>query len=340
MLRVGYKASAEQFAPGELAAFAVRAEELGLDSVTISDHFQPWRLEGGHAPNSLAWMAWVAARTERVLLGTSVMTPTFRYNPAVIAQTFATLACLAPGRIMLGVGTGEALNEVAVGSVPDGEWPEFKERFGRLRESVRLMRELWTQDRVTFEGEWYSTQDAAIYDRPDTPVPVYVAAGGPMVARYAGRVADGFICTSGKGRELYADKLVPAVDEGLDKAERAHDSIDRMIEVKVSWDPDPERALENTRFWAPLSLTPEQKHSIHSPSEMEKAADELPIDQVAKRWVVASEPQEVVEALRVYTDLGFDHLVVHGPGHDQERFLTTFTEQVLPGLRELEPAPR
>ena len=98
-LRVGYKASAEQFAPGELAGYAVRAEELGLDSVTISDHFQPWRLEGGHAPNSLAWMSWVLARTERVLVGTSVMTPTFRYNPAVVAQTFATMACLAPGRV-------------------------------------------------------------------------------------------------------------------------------------------------------------------------------------------------------------------------------------------------
>ena len=264
-LRVGYKASAEQFAPGELAGYAVRAEELGLDSVTISDHFQPWRLEGGHAPNSLAWMSWVLARTERVLVGTSVMTPTFRYNPAVVAQTFATMACLAPGRVMLGVGTGEALNEVAVGSVGEGEWPEFKERFGRLREAVRLMRELWTQDRVTFEGDYYRTEDAAIYDRPDQPVPVYVAAGGPMVARYAGRVADGFICTSGKGVELYADQLVPAVDEGLDKAGRAHDEIDRMLEVKLSWDPDPERALENTRFWAPLSLTSEQKHSIHGP---------------------------------------------------------------------------
>ena len=153
-------------------------------------------------------------------------------------------------------------------------------------------------------------------------MPVYVAAGGPMVARYAGRVADGFICTSGKGRELYADQLVPAVDEGLDKAGRGHDEIDRMIEIKVSWDPDPEQALENTRFWAPLSLTAEQKHSIHGPAEMERAADELPIEQVAKRWVVASRPEEVVEALRVYTDLGFDHLVVHGPGHDQERFLS------------------
>ena len=338
--RVGYKASAEQFAPRELAGFAVRAEELGLDSVTVSDHFQPWRLRGGHAPNSIAWMAWVAARTERVLLGTSVMTPTFRYNPAVLAQTFATMACLAPRRVLLGVGTGEALNEVAVGSVGGQEWPAFKERFARLREAVQLMRELWTQDRVTFEGEYYRTTDAAIYDRPDQPVPVYVAAGGPVVARYAGRSADGFICTSGKGRELYEDKLIPAVDEGLDAAGRDRGAIDRMIEIKVSWDPDPALALENTRFWAPLSLTPEQKHSIHSPAEMEQAADELPIEQVARRWIVASRPEEVIEALKVYTDLGFDHLVVHGPGRDQERFLTTFTERVLPGLRELVPAAR
>jgi coenzyme F420-dependent glucose-6-phosphate dehydrogenase len=339
-IRVGYKASAEQFAPGELAGYAVLAEELGFDSATISDHFQPWRLEGGHAPNSIAWMSWVAARTERIMLGTSVMTPTFRYNPPVVAQTFATMACLAPGRIMLGVGTGEALNEIAVGSVGEGEWPEFKERFARLREAVTLMRRLWTEDRVTFEGEYYRTEDAAIYDRPDQPVPVYVAAGGPMVARYAGRHADGFICTSGKGEELYRDQLVPAVDEGLDKAGRDHGVIDRMIEVKVSWDPDPEQALENTRFWAPLSLTAEQKHSIHSPEEMEKAADQLPIEQVAKRWVVTSRPEDVVEALRFYTDLGFDHLVVHGPGHDQERFLRTFAEQVVPGIRELVPATR
>jgi len=339
-LRIGYKASAEQFAPPELAHYAVRAEELGLDSVTVSDHFQPWRLEGGHAPNSLAWMPWVLARTDRVLVGTSVLTPTFRYNPAVMAQTFATMACLAPGRVMLGVGTGEALNEVAVGSIDADQWPDFKERFARLRESVRLMRELWTKDRVTFEGDYYRTQDAAIYDRPDVPVPVYVAAGGPVVAKYAGRVAEGFICTSGKGRELYADRLVPAVDEGMAAAGRAPDSIDRMIEVKVSWDPDPELALANTRFWAPLSLSAEQKHSIQSPAEMERAADELPIEQVARRWVVASQPDQVIEALRMYTDLGFNHLVVHGPGHDQERFLSTFAEQVLPGLRELVPAAR
>ncbi len=337
-MRIGYKASAEQFGPGELAAYAVLAEELGLDSVTVSDHFQPWRIEGGHAPNALVWLSHVAARTERVLVGTSVLTPTFRYNPAVIAQEFATLACLAPGRVILGVGTGEALNEIAVGSIGEGEWPEFKERFARLREAVELIRALWTEGRVSFEGEYYETDDAAIYDRPDTPVPVYIAAGGPLVARYAGRAGDGFICTSGKGRELYADKLLPAVAEGLEKAGRATGDLDRMIEIKLSYDPDPDLALENTRFWAPLSLTADQKNSLHSPMAMEKAADQLPIEQVAQRWIVASSPDEVVAAVKEYTDLGFDHLVFHGPGPDQERFLRAFTEQVVPGLRELTPA--
>ena len=335
-LKLGYKASAEQFGPRDLVEFAVMAERAGMDSATVSDHFQPWRHDGGHAPFSLAWMTAVGERTERLQLGTSVLTPTFRYNPAVLAQAFATMACLYPGRIFLGVGTGEALNEIATGH--QGQWPEFKERFARLRESVRLMRELWTGETTSFSGDFYSTKDAFLYDVPSGGVPVYIAAGGPVVAKYAGRVGDGFICTSGKGMELYTDKLLPAVEEGARINERDFSTIDRMIEIKISYDPDPEKALENCRFWAPLSLTPEQKHSVDSPREMERLADELPIEQVAKRWVVASRPEEVVAALRVYTDLGFDHLVVHGPGHDQERFLRTLSEQVLPGLRELVPA--
>ena len=337
-LRIGYKASAEQFDPVQLARFAVLAEEVGLDSVTISDHFQPWRVTGGHSPNALTWLGFVAARTERVRLGTSVLTPTFRYNPAVVAQHYATLACLAPGRVIAGVGTGEALNEAAVGSLEGDAWPEFKERFGRLREAVDLMRRLWEGEPVDFEGEFYRTKGAVIFDRPEQPVPVYIAAGGPMMARYAGRYAEGMICTSGKGRELYAEGLVPGLVEGAGKKDRDPEAIDRMIEMKISFDPDPERAVENTRFWAPLSLSAEQKHSVDSPAEMERLADALPIHQVAKRWIVSADPDEVVAAVKEYTDLGFTHLIVHAPGDDQERFLRSFTDQVLPGLRELQPA--
>ena len=309
------------------------AEQAGMDSAFVSDHFQPWRHEGGHAPFAMAWMTAVGERTSRVVLGTSVMTPTFRYNPAVVAQSFATMACLYPGRIVLGVGTGEALNEVATGFT--GDWPEFKERFARLREAVDLLRQLWTGERVDFRGEYYRTEGATVYDVPDEPVPVYVAAGGPVVARYAGRAGDGFICTSGKGMDLYTEKLLPAVEEGLATAEREPDSIDRMIEVKLSYDPDPALALENTRFWAPLSLTPEQKHSVEDPVEMERLADELPIEQVAKRWVVASDPDEVTEAVRAYVDAGFTHLVLHAPGHDQRRFLELYRRDLDHRLRAL-----
>lgn len=334
MLKIGWKASAEQFGPRELITHAVHAEQVGLDSVFISDHFQPWRHHEGHAPFAMSWLAAVGERTERVMLGTSVMTPTFRYNPAVVAQAFATLGVLNPGRVVLGIGTGEALNEVAVGAA-GSPWPPFKERFARLREAVALMRELWTQERVSFEGEYYRTHDATIYDRPDEPVPVYVAAGGPLVARYAGRAGDGFICTSGKGAELYEDKLLPALDEGLTKSERTRGEIDKMIEIKLSYDRDPDAAVRNCRFWAPLSLTAEQKHGVSDPIEMERLADDLTDDQIASRWVVASDPADATEQMRAYVEMGFNHLVIHAPGHDQARFLDQFSADVLPGLREL-----
>jgi len=331
-LRIGYKASAEQFGPRQLLDYAVQAEQVGLDSVTVSDHFQPWQHDGGHAPFSMAWLAAVGERTERVQLGTSVMTPTFRYNPAIVAQAFGTLGCLYPGRIMLGVGTGEALNEVAVARL---EWPDFKERYARMRESIRLIRELWAGERVTFEGDYYQTTDATVYDRPEVPVPIYIAAGGPQVAKYAGRVGDGFICTSGKGRELYEDKLLPAVDEGLEASGRDRSQLDRMIEIKLSYDRDLDQARENTRFWAPLSLTAEQKHGLHDPIEMQKAGAELPIEQIASRWIVTNEPAEALEQIKPYVEVGLNHLVFHAPGHDQSRFLEQFSADVLPLLRQL-----
>ncbi|MCC6827162.1 MAG: LLM class flavin-dependent oxidoreductase, partial [Novosphingobium sp.] len=169
MLKLGYKASAEQFGPSELLDFAALAEDCGFDSVFISDHFQPWRHTGGHAPFSLAWLGAAGARTKRVQLGTSVLTPTFRYHPSIVAQCFATLGAMFPRRIILGIGTGESLNEVPATGAP---WPEQKERFARLRESVRLIRELWSKERVSFEGEFYRTQKATIYDRPAEMVPI------------------------------------------------------------------------------------------------------------------------------------------------------------------------
>ncbi|HEY0854547.1 MAG TPA: glucose-6-phosphate dehydrogenase (coenzyme-F420), partial [Devosia sp.] len=317
-MRFGYKASAEQFAPSQLMDFAVEAEQAGFESVWVSDHFQPWKHTDGHAPFAPAWMAAVLARTEKVVLGTSVLTPTFRLHPSVVAHAFGTLGAMFPGRVILGVGTGESLNEVP----PTGiVWPELKERSARMREAIKLIRQLWTEDRVSFEGEYYKTVNATIYDKPANPVPIYVAAAGPLNAKYAGRAGDGFICTSGKGAELYVDELLPNVKIGREESALKDQPFERMIEVKVSFDTDPDRALNDTRNWAALSLSAEEKHSVQDPAEMERLADALPIERVAKRWIVSSDPDEHVAAIKTYIDYGFDHLVFHAPGTDQSRFL-------------------
>jgi coenzyme F420-dependent glucose-6-phosphate dehydrogenase len=329
-LKLGYKASAEQFGPKELLNFSIEAEACGFDSVWISDHFQPWRHTDGHAPQAFVWLGAVGQRTERVLLGTSVLTPTFRYNPAIVAQAFGTLGVLNPGRMILGVGSGESLNEIAV---TGGEWPAAKERLARLREAVELIHKLWTEDLVTFEGQYYRTRNATIYDKPDQPVPIYISAGGPVAARFAGRSGEGFICTSGKGDALYRGQLLPAVAQGAQAAGRDPESIEKTIEVKVSFDTDRERALRDTRIWAALALPAEDKVDIHDAREMEARAATV-ADQAHKRWLVSSDPEEHIEQIRPYIELGFTHLIFHAPGDDQSRFLQLYAKEILPRLRQ------
>lgn len=328
-LKLGWKASAEQFGPRELLDFAVLAEQVGFESAWISDHYQPWRHTDGHAPFSIAWLAAAGERTRRMTLGTSVLTPTFRYHPSIVAQAFATLGVMYPDRIVLGIGTGESMNEAPVIGI---DWPEPRERFRRMSESVKLMRRLWTEEFVGFEGEYYRVRGATVYDRPERPVPIYVAATGEVAARFAGRQAEGFICTSGKGMDLYRDKLLPAVREGAEAAGRDYDAIEKTIEVKVSYDTDRARALADTRIWAALALPAEDKVGVHNPRDIEERARS--VENPERRWLVSSDPEEHVEQIAPYVELGFTHLVFHHPGDDQAAFLRLYAEQILPRLRE------
>jgi coenzyme F420-dependent glucose-6-phosphate dehydrogenase len=327
-VRYGYKASAEQFAPRELLELSIMAERLGLDSIALSDHFQPWRHHGGHAPAALPWLGAAGAGTEAARIGTSVLTPTLRYQPAIIAQAFATLGCLYPGRVWLGVGTGEAMNETPV---TGNEWPGAKERRRRLAEAVDLIRRLWSEERVTFEGEYYRTDRATVYDRPEQPVPIYIAASGPLAAKLAGRRGDGFICTSGKPRELY-EELLGKVEEGARDAGRDPGALPRMIEIKVSYDRDRDYAEEACGWWAALALSGEEKSGVEDPIEMERLAD-ANRDRASTRFIVSDDPDEVVERIRPYVELGFDELIFHAPGADQARFLEQFARDVLPRLQ-------
>jgi len=212
-------------------------------------------------------------------------------------------------------------------------WPDNKERFARLREAVKLIKLLWSGESVTFDGEFYHTRKATIYDKPFEPIPIYVGAGGPQVAKYAGRAGDGLICTSGKGMELYSEQLLPSFAEGASAEGRDPSRLEKMIEVKVSYDTDHSRAMEDTKIWAALALPAEVKAGVDDPREMERLAREVE-DVAHRRWLVSNDPEEHLEQLRPYVELGFDHLVFHSPGNDQARFLKLYGSQILPRIRE------
>jgi coenzyme F420-dependent glucose-6-phosphate dehydrogenase len=208
----------------------------------------------------------------------------------------------------------------------------------RLKEAIELMKLLWRDDFVSYQGEYFRTRNATVYDRPSEPIKLYVAALGPAAARLAGRTADGFICTSGKGMELYRDTLLPAVREGADKAGRDYERIEKMIEMKVSFDSDRRRALDDCRIWAALALPGEVKTGVDDPREMERLDADMPVEQAASRWIVSDDADEHVERLRRYLELGSSHLVLHAPGPDQLRFIELYGEQVLPRQRALSEA--
>jgi coenzyme F420-dependent glucose-6-phosphate dehydrogenase len=195
------------------------------------------------------------------------------------------------------------------------------------------MRRLWSEDFVAYEGEYFRTRDATVYDKPAGGVPLYIAGSGAQAARLAGRAGDGFICTSGKPMELYAETLLPAVEQGAAEAGRDANQIERMIEMKVSFDVDRQRALEDTREWAALALSPEEKVGVEDPREMERLAQALPLERAASRWLVSDDPDDQVAKIKPYLELGFTHLVFHAPGPDQQRFLDLYSEHVLPRLR-------
>ena len=189
---VGFVLSHEQFPANQLVEFAPQAEAAGFDALSTSDHFQPWQANEGHVGMAWVTLAAVGQRTQRVPFGTGVTCPSYRYNPAIVAEAFATLGLLYPGRVFLGVGTGEALNEVTAG----GGWGHYRERADRLIEAVQVIRALWTGETVNFTGRHFAVKNARLYDLPSTPVPIYIAAEGPKSARLAGEHGDGLITDS------------------------------------------------------------------------------------------------------------------------------------------------
>ncbi len=328
MLKLGYATEHEEYQPQQLLDFTVEAEKAGFESVWTSDHFHPWAHTNAAGGFAWVWMTAAAERTRRLEIGTAVTCPILRYNPAIIAQAFATMRALYPNRIFIGVGTGEALNESPVGC----PWPSFRERAERLEEAVTVMKLLWSKNFVNFKGKYYRLRRANLYTKPTTPVPVYVAASGPTVAEIAGRIGDGFL-TVNTTEDHYRNVLSPAVEKGAKEAGRDPKNIIRAVEVGVAYDEDYDKALARARFWAGALLPVMYKYDIFDPREVEEHGSYVGDEQIAQHRLIGTKPEDHIKNLEKYIKMGFQHIYIQSSSPDEIRTIQMYAKEVLPYIR-------
>ena len=329
MLQFGWKAGTEQYSPNDLLEYAIAAEDAGFDSIDASDHFHPWA-EKGQACFVWSWLGAVAARTRKITLGTGVTCPILRYHPAVVAQAAATVACLAPQRFYLGVGTGEALNEYSA----TGQWPSYNIRRAQLQEAIDLIRKLWSADKVTYHGEFYETQQAKLYTTPVEPIPLYISSMVPNSAHFAGEYGDGLITVGGEEPETYRE-IMRNFEAGAQEAGKDPSKMPRMIELAVAYTDDEKKAIECRKaYWAGTFVPALFTEKIYTPQMSEQNGKVVGSETIRKTTCISADPADHVKSAQRYIDLGFDHLIFHSAGPDQREFLEAYGKEVLPKLRE------
>jgi coenzyme F420-dependent glucose-6-phosphate dehydrogenase len=327
MIKVGYAAEHEQYQPLPLLDYTVEAERAGFDSIWTSDHFHPWAHTNAAGGFAWVWMAAAAERTRRVEIGTAVTCPILRYNPAIVAQAFATLRAMYPDRIFIGLGTGQAMNEATVGY----RWPPFKERAERLVEAIKIMRLLWSHSFVNFKGKYYTLRNANLYTKPTTPPPIFVAAAGPTVAEIAGRYADGLL-TNIFPEQHYREVLFPALERGAKTAGRDLGKITKALEIWVSYDEDYDKALKAARFWAACLLPAITKFEITDPREIEQHGRLVGDRQLAEYWLIGTKPEDHIKHLEKYIRMGFRDIHIQSSSPDEIKTVKMYGEHILPYL--------
>ncbi|MDG4811082.1 TIGR03557 family F420-dependent LLM class oxidoreductase [Micromonospora sp. WMMD1120] len=316
-MRIGYKLASEGFGPKEIIRQALRAEEVGFDFVEMSDHFHPWLDVQGHSSFTWTVLGAIAARTERVGLVTGVTCPTVRYHPAIIAQAAATLAIVSDGRFTLGVGAGERLNEHVVGQ----GFPSVRGRHERLREALEIIRLLWRGGYQSYEGKHLHLEDAQVFDLPDEPPVIAVAASGPASVAIAAELGDGLFATEPK------PDLVQAYQRG-------GGSGPRYAEVPLAWASDEEQAVRaawQTSRWAVTGW--KVMSELPNPVNFEAASRTVTNDDIRQQFAVGPDPDVHVAAVRKYADAGFDHLVLQNAGPDPDGFLDFYRDTLADRLR-------
>jgi coenzyme F420-dependent glucose-6-phosphate dehydrogenase len=323
---LGYRAVEEKWQPSRLLDLALMAENQGFDFVCTSDHFHPWFHEGGCAGHAWVWIGAAGAWTKTIRLGTGVTTPSSRYHPAIIAQAFATLGEMFPGRIFLGLGTGEAMNEVPLGF----KWPMFRERAERLEETIKIIKLLWKGDFVTYGGKYFTLRDARLYTLPSKSVPMYLAASGPTIARMAGLYADAFM-TLYTGSDAHL-KALASFRDSVKNADRNYEEIPRMIETKISYDEDYDRALQSLSRWRSGLIPNIFSKQIYDPRELDRLGETVDIRTLAD--LVFTDMDSIVKLIEELVEDGFNEVQLGSSSPDEEKFIEEFGKKALPYLKE------
>jgi coenzyme F420-dependent glucose-6-phosphate dehydrogenase len=327
-IRFGYRAVEERYQPSRLLEFAVLAERQGFEFICISDHFHPWFHKGGCAGHAWIWLGAAGAKTSNVTLGTGVTTSINRYHPAIIAQAFATLDELYPGRIFLGIGAGEAMNEMPM--APAGSrWAPHRERLAQTIEAVKIIRSLWEKDFCDFSGKYYTLRQANLYTKPKARIPIYFAAIGPNALRAAGLYGDALM-SGGRDRERVSS-MFSLYDEAVRESGRRPEDMPRMVEMKVSYDEDFDKALDSLSMWRPPKASANGLN-IDDPRELDRLREGVD-PKILSRDVYTSMDPLIGEIERLI-DLGFTDIQVGSNSPDEEKFIRDFGAKALPYLRD------
>jgi coenzyme F420-dependent glucose-6-phosphate dehydrogenase len=328
MVRFGIQAAHEQINPSALLNDVIAMDRLGVEQCWSSDHYMPWWHTGAAGGAAWPWLGAALARTDKIVIGTGVTAPILRYHPAIVAQVFATLGYMFPGRVFLGLGTGESLNEVPTGN----DWPPNRERLERLEEAIKLIKLLWIESWVTFQGKYYRVKDSNLYTKPERPLPIYVAGLGAQTARLAGREADGFV-TNELNPELIENRLLPAFRDGARQAGRDPEKLDKVLFMPASYDPDRQKALESIGYWRGAMVKAFFEADFPDPRKIEESAQVVGMDIMEKMTLVVSSAEEAIKKLEKYVRLGFTDIVLTNSSPDRESFARLLSREIAPAFQ-------